>query len=253
MVILGDIHGRDIWKKILEIEKKANIVVFVGDYFDSKDGVSGARQLQNFKEIVSYKNNAESKLQQSVVLLFGNHDFHYMPWFTRDPYSGYLPYMAAKYKRILVETLPQMCVAYSHESILISHAGVSVEWLSRFADDNSTNFSWKTADIQTICKAVNQTFIKKPKAFDFNGFNPFGDDPQQSPIWIRPDALKNANDGSLLGITQVLGHTMVRNPNAQFEQSLASQKQQYYHADMLSTGHYFVYENGCFRLGECMD
>ena len=51
MVILGDIHGRDIWKKILEIEEKANIVVFVGDYFDSKDGVSGARQLQNFKEI----------------------------------------------------------------------------------------------------------------------------------------------------------------------------------------------------------
>jgi predicted phosphodiesterase len=251
MVILGDIHGRDSWKKIVEMEQSADVVVFVGDYFDSKDRVAGAKQLQNFKDIVAYKNHTESTSQKQVVLLFGNHDFHYMPWFTREPYSGYLPYMAAKYKRVLVETLPQMRVAFALGDVLVSHAGVSVEWLRRFVGPTSVVGPWETADIQTISDAVNETFFAKPSAFDFNGFNPFGDDPQQSPIWIRPDALKKANAGSMLpSITQVFGHTTMRNPRLQFAESLLSTEQAYFHADMLGDGCYLTCVNGEFWLGE---
>ena len=36
LVAIGDIHGRDIWKQIVETEQP-NTVVFVGDYFDSFD------------------------------------------------------------------------------------------------------------------------------------------------------------------------------------------------------------------------
>jgi hypothetical protein len=111
---------------------------------------------------------------------------------------------------------------------------------------------WETADIQTISDAVNETFFAKPSAFDFNGFNPFGDDPQQSPIWIRPEALKKANAGSMLpSITQVFGHTMMRNPRLQFAESLLSTEQAYFHADMLEVGAYLTCVNGAFGLGEC--
>ena len=251
MVILGDIHGRDIWKKIVEVEQSADVVVFVGDYFDSRDRVAGAKQLQNFKDIVAYKHHTESNSHKRVVLLFGNHDFHYMPWFTREPYSGYLPYMAAKYKRVLVETLPQMRVAFALGNVLVSHAGVSVEWLRRFVGPTSAVGPWETADIQTISDAVNETFFAKPSAFDFNGFNPFGDDPQQSPIWIRPEALKKANAGSMLpSITQVFGHTMMRNPRLQFAESLLSSEQAYFHADMLEKRCYLKFSGNEFQLAQ---
>ena len=251
MVILGDIHGRDIWKKIVEVEQSADVVVFVGDYFDSRDRVAGAKQLQNFKDIVAYKHHTESNSHKRVVLLFGNHDFHYMPWFTREPYSGYLPYMAAKYKRVLVETLPQMRVAFAFGDVLVSHAGVSVEWLRRFVGPTSAVGPWETADIQTISDAVNETFFAKPSAFDFNGFNPFGDDPQQSPIWIRPEALKNANIGMLnKDLIQVFGHTVSRDPQVTFDRSLNDPQGHYFHADMLEKRCYLKFSGNEFQLAQ---
>jgi metallophosphoesterase superfamily enzyme len=41
-VFIGDVHGRDVWKNIIEVEKP-NRVVFIGDYFDSFD-ISPAEQ-----------------------------------------------------------------------------------------------------------------------------------------------------------------------------------------------------------------
>jgi predicted phosphodiesterase len=35
IVAIGDIHGRDYWKQIIEQEQDADVFVFVGDYFDS--------------------------------------------------------------------------------------------------------------------------------------------------------------------------------------------------------------------------
>jgi len=36
-IILGDTHGRDLWKQIVEIENDADRIIFLGDYFDSFD------------------------------------------------------------------------------------------------------------------------------------------------------------------------------------------------------------------------
>ena len=33
-IIIGDIHGRDIWKNIVA-QEQADRVIFIGDYFDS--------------------------------------------------------------------------------------------------------------------------------------------------------------------------------------------------------------------------
>ena len=55
LVAIGDIHGRDIWKQIVETEQP-NTVVFVGDYFDSFD-IPGKTQIDNFKNIIQWKHD----------------------------------------------------------------------------------------------------------------------------------------------------------------------------------------------------
>ena len=131
-VVIGDIHGRTTWKEIVDLEPDANVVVFMGDYFDSRDRLAGAKQLQNFLDIVAWKLEMEALGTKDVVMLFGNHDFHYMPWFTRDPYSGFLPYMASKYRKALVSNMHHLSLAYAQGDVLFTHAGVSVEWLNLF-------------------------------------------------------------------------------------------------------------------------
>ena len=81
-IILGDTHGNDIWKKIVE-EESPDKVIFVGDYFDSFD-ISFAKQMYNFNEILDYKKSGNAE----VTLLIGNHDYHYLP-FVYENYSGY--------------------------------------------------------------------------------------------------------------------------------------------------------------------
>lgn len=68
-IAIGDCHGRSFWKLITQIEKDADEIVFLGDYFDSRDGFTGVEQIHNFKEILEYKESTEKK----VTLLIGNH------------------------------------------------------------------------------------------------------------------------------------------------------------------------------------
>ncbi len=248
-VVIGDIHGRTTWKEIVDGEQDADVVVFMGDYFDSRDRVAGAKQLQNFLDIIHWKLEVESLGKKEVVLLFGNHDFHYMPWYTREPYSGYLPYMAAKYRKVLVSNLQHLTMAYAMGDVLFTHAGVSVEWLNRFAVKPDAETPWLRLSAADIAKAINDTFEQFPKRFDFNGFNPFGDDPQQSPIWIRPWALEIANIARLnAGLVQVFGHTVPKDPQAVFQKSMESQGHKYFHADLLSHRMYLVLEGDTFLL-----
>ena len=76
-IMIGDIHGRDTWKQIIAQEPDAYRIVFLGDYFDSFD-IKGVEQLHNFNEIIKFK----QETHQDVIMLFGNHDYHYMPGFT---------------------------------------------------------------------------------------------------------------------------------------------------------------------------
>jgi len=78
IVAIWDIHWLSTRKDILEKEKDFDLCVFIGDYFDNRDGISGADEIENFKEICKL-----SKNDKRVVLLLGNHDRHYMLWATQ--------------------------------------------------------------------------------------------------------------------------------------------------------------------------
>ena len=65
-VVIGDIHGRSIWKLIVNIENPDRII-FIGDYFDSFN-IKGEEQLNNFLDIIEYK---KSSGKEVIMLKIG--------------------------------------------------------------------------------------------------------------------------------------------------------------------------------------
>ena len=95
-VVIGDIHGRDCWKQIISNEQPDR-TIFVGDYFDAYDDYTAAEQMYNFQEIIDWKLSGQS----AVIMLIGNHDFHYYPG--GETYSGYQHGAAPAIRQLLEE------------------------------------------------------------------------------------------------------------------------------------------------------
>jgi hypothetical protein len=203
-VVIGDVHGRSVWKLIYELEKPDRMI-FIGDYFDSFD-ISGNDQLNNFQDILKFK---ESGICE-VVLLIGNHDHHYFPEVGDTGTSGYQHLLAPSISYIIGENKKHLQMAYQMGQFLFTHAGVSSDFMdSAFGKD-----VWKT---ETLATDLNELHRYKPKSFTFGAYcdqtritDPYGDDIRQSPIWIRPRSLMKANRDTLRkDVIQIVGHTQV--------------------------------------------
>lgn len=194
-VVLGDIHGRNIWKDIVAKENP-DTVVFIGDYFDSFD-IPGVEQLQNFEEIIKYKEESGKE----VVMLIGNHDYHYFPEIGYTGTSGFQSKLYTSISHSINYHRKHLQMCYRQEEYLFSHAGISVSWLKKVFKKDWT--------VDNVVELVNELFIYQPKRFEFSGLDPYGDDPQQTPIWIRPRSLKITNNNTKLykKYIQIVGHT----------------------------------------------
>lgn len=204
-LVLGDTHGRFLWKQIIE-QEQPDRVIFIGDYFDSYD-LSAAEQIHNFKEIIEYKESGKAE----VILLIGNHDYHYMSGID-EHYSGYQHKSAPAINQLIEENKHHLQMAYKLDKYLFTHAGVSSEFMNNvFGIDGWT--------VDSIADLLNDLFTYKPRTFEFGAMvsykrldflNPYGDNTEQSPIWIRPRSLMSANHNTLRKqIVQVVGHTQV--------------------------------------------
>ena len=195
IIAIGDTHGKDVWKKIVEKEKDADKIIFIGDYWDSFD-IPFKQQYNNFIDIVEFK----QKNPEQVVLLFGNHDYHYMT--DGERYSGFQDAAAVPIYDIIEAALNDnlMQMAYfvkdNNECYLFTHAGLTFTWA-----DKNLERGWE------IDYIINKTFKVNPGAFKFTpstNLDNYGDSITQSPIWVRPRALKSDAPS---GFTQVVGHT----------------------------------------------
>jgi hypothetical protein len=193
-IVIGDIHGRTVWKLIIQTEKP-DFVIFMGDYFDNKDGISAVEQLHNFLEIVAYKKENSDK----CVLLLGNHDLSYWPGIYGAGVSGYQAGAAASFTQALLENKEYLQMAYGDGERIYTHAGVSKVWLEANG--------W--GDDAPIVPFVNELWEYKPLAFEFNGIDPYGDSVTQGPTWIRPRSLMKSWQKDKDKPTQVVGHTQV--------------------------------------------
>ena len=152
-LVLGDIHGRFIWKQIIE-QEQPDRVIFIGDYFDSYD-LSAAEQIHNFKEIIEYKESGKAE----VILLIGNHDYHYMSGID-EHYSGYQHKSAPAINQLIEENKHHLQMVYQMDKYLFSHAGVSSEFMNNVFGLED----WQTENIATL---LNEQFKYKPLTFAF--------------------------------------------------------------------------------------
>lgn len=195
---IGDIHGIDIWKKIVETERDSDQIVFVGDYLDSFH-VPSKTQVNNFLQILDSKRKNPDK----ITLLLGNHDFHYLPEANGERYSGYNPITQLQVGELLREawqkndfTLiknsyffypPDQELPDDKVFIRFSHAGCTDTWIQ----------SWEHEEFDIFPQYF---YFKFGKRTSLNG-----DDITQSPFWVRPRSLLADASGVC---TQVVGHTV---------------------------------------------
>jgi predicted phosphodiesterase len=223
-LVLGDTHGRDYWKGIVASENPDR-VIFIGDYFDSFDNTA-VEQMHNFKEIIDWKQSGQSE----VIILIGNHDYHYMRGVSQY-YSGYQSGARPAIEQLLEDNKQHLQMAYGMNGFIFTHAGVSYDWLKIHGYDNESNLiDW-----------INDMWKYKPNVFGFAGRDPYGDSTISSPIWIRPYSLQKANRDTLRDqFIQVVGHTT----QGKIDTEGKSTGGRYYYIDTLGTsGEYMVINN----------
>jgi hypothetical protein len=242
-VMIGDIHGRDCWKGIVETEK-ADRYVFIGDYFDSFD-IPGLLQMHNFKELMLWSEETEAE----CIFLIGNHDYGYFEGCDGTTTSGYQFKLAPSIKMLVREWKHKLQMAYRFDDVVCTHAGVSTDFMNGVFGRGGWN-----AD--NIVELVNEQWKYKPLTFDFDIVpavkmsyrDPYGDNVEQSPIWIRPKSLMRSNKLELKKeIIQVVGHT----GQTQIDIKGMATGGRYYFIDTLHTsGEYLIYENGNFNINK---
>lgn len=196
IVALGDTHGRDIWKKIVKVEEDFDKLIFIGDYFDTREDIDVSTQIENFKEILEFKKANPDK----VFLLIGNHDFHYLKG-CGETYSGYQQYAAMDINEVLqpAVTSGHLQICHVYDEYIFSHAGLTNTW----CENNEI-------DLYNIEESVNVRFMKNMESFRFEygeNLDRSGDDVTQSPIWVRIPSLFR---DMVKGFTYVVGHTNVK-------------------------------------------
>ena len=201
--IIGDIHGRNCWKQLVD-EHCVNI--FVGDYFDPYDLILFDELSNNFLEILELK----KRIPDKVVLLYGNHDYDYLPGIDEKT-KRYDSWNAQAITKLFVESSHLFeGIAYAiGEEYLVSHAGVTKRWLDKYLPDVT---DYKPSN---IARVVNDLWSNNKEAFGFNAnaepLDFYGESAEHSPIWVRPIYFGYCNLYRGTNIMQIVGHSRVEN------------------------------------------
>ena len=199
IVVIGDVHGRDKWKK--QVQEEADLYIFIGDYWDSFD-IPFEIQKENFLEIVEFYEQNPDK----VVLLAGNHDvISYCMDNFYGACSGFQNKDAFKIRNLLDPLYKNGDIRACKivEGHIFTHAGVTKEWTERY----QINLIGK----KNIEKEINELFLENLYAFCFQDHpklsgiaDGYGNDTFQSCQWVRPYSLML---DQIDGFKQVVGHT----------------------------------------------
>ena len=189
-LVLGDIHGRTIWKDIIDLEQP-DLTIFLGDYVSTHDHViTEQNQIDNLENILKYKESHPDK----VIMLRGNHDTQHLGYYWAEC-SGYCrgvgEYMMSNKDRFLENTQWIHVIG----DTIFSHAGISKPWMDNSHIDNVLN--------------INE--LEPSELFGFTSdriFDMCGDSKTQPPTWIRPATLAQH---CIDDYDQVVGHTPVKN------------------------------------------
>ena len=243
VIVLGDCHGRSFWKLILNTQEWDK-AIFIGDYFDTHEDIPGIVQLNNFEQICKFVKEED----REVILLIGNHDFHYFPEIGNNGTSGYQAGISKTFEFAINENRDWLQMAYSHENILFTHAGVGENWIRKASHKGKSTPCPEPHTAEGVANWVNDVFAYQPRLFNFDGtYDHTGDDLGQTPIWIRPRSLMiDSRELKKAGIIQIVGHTQQN----QIDIHGKATGGKYFFIDTLGTsGEYLIIEDGVFKTG----
>lgn len=221
IIVVPDIHGETFWKEpVQKYIDQVDRIVFLGDYFDpytDDGGVYDPNEVyDNMMDIVNLKRNNMDK----VVLLMGNHDFHYLSkralGLARASRCDLRNWQ--RYNQFFIghEDLFKVvhCEKVKGISYVFSHAGLTTFWLNKV---NSKLWRLNDRDISVADKQIIDMI--NDMLYDLEGQNllavvgryrSFFGEKTGSVIWadieehILPDAPKAYG---LNEVFQVVGHS----------------------------------------------
>lgn len=208
ILVIPDLHEKDIWKRIVAEAGSVDKTIFLGDYVDSWTHDDKAC-LENLKEIIAYKILNKDK----VELLLGNHDAGYL-YYPRYACSGFHASMLLPLKLLLEQHLYLFKIAHQEGNYLFSHAGVSNKWLERHMPSIKA-YGLDTLPIAEMLNKINETLLQ-PALYSFGEIRGGMRYDVGGPIWA--DKSETQND-FIPNIHQIVGHSKVpkivkvNNPN----------------------------------------
>lgn len=193
IIAIGDVHGSTKWRDIVNGNKDSRIV-FWGDYLDPYGTYDAGEILDNLIAIIDFKRNN----MDSVVLLLGNHDLHYISS-EAEPCTRFDIHLADKAESLFMENIRLFQYAYQMNNIIFTHAGISHRW---FEKNFKGNISHNIAD------QLNNPDDEQIEALFCVGEARGGESGRIGGIfWADRFELKDP----LHGFTQVVGHNRVQN------------------------------------------
>lgn len=129
ILIIPDVHGRKFWHKAEEIIDKVDKVVFLGDYLDPypHEGILVDEAIQEFKQILEFK----EKYNDKVVLLTGNHDWHYILKEFSDCSRRSYQHLDDLHE-LFTNNINKFKLIHLEDNYLFSHAGVYKTWMDKY-------------------------------------------------------------------------------------------------------------------------
>ena len=176
ILAFGDIHGRGVWKDVIDKEGIDNLdlIVFLGDYFTSREGIPVKDQEENFRRIVDFKNTYPDK----VVLLRGNHDMEACKYYWAECHPSHRSKWVVENKDWFLENTQWVLQI---DDVVFSHAGITKRWYE--------DMRKKYPEI-TCFEDINK--IEPSDMFGFRALkisDYYGESETQPCTWIRPGSL----------------------------------------------------------------
>lgn len=193
IIICSDIHCRDFWKPVLQIQDKP--IVFLGDYLDPYDyeGFSFEHGLDNLEQIIQFKKDNPDR----VTLLVGNHDFNTL-W-QMDWASRFKPSQRAF--NLYKDNLSLFDLYKVIGKVLFSHAGICKGWYDVHSIKNIISF----LDKQWNEYLSHQYSNSHLAIFDCGaarwGFEPYG-----GPLWHD---VSESYEKNPINYVQIYGHSQL--------------------------------------------
>ena len=191
-ITIGDIHGRDTWKRV--DPEKYDRIIFLGDYVDSYS-VEDGPMLANLRDIIRFK-----KIHpQKVILLVGNHEASYL--FQSYRSTGYRESIAREVVFLLETNKHLFQSAWQAGKSLWTHAGLTQGFYEK--NIRPMILEEDKALATTLYRLYNNNY---PPIFEIGRERGGSRGNIGGPLWLDRTALLR---DPLLGYHQVVGHTPV--------------------------------------------